>query len=95
MHPQLRRAVTNTQCKLPPMNMGHFVNEFFDRLALRSDGGTVLPNWRGDLYLEVCTRLDTFPYGVVPVGPCIEAEHSARVTLGRCGNRIERDLPQV
>ncbi|KAJ6598500.1 hypothetical protein B0H10DRAFT_2085905, partial [Mycena sp. CBHHK59/15] len=63
MHPQLCHAVTNMQRKLPPVNMGHFVNEFFDRLVPRSDGGTVLPNWRGDLYLEVCTRLDTFPYG--------------------------------
>jgi hypothetical protein len=54
-HLQLRRmrAVTNTHRELPPVNMGHSVDEFFDYLAESSQSGAVLPNWRGELYLEV------------------------------------------
>ncbi|KAJ7846613.1 glycoside hydrolase family 38 protein [Mycena olivaceomarginata] len=46
------RAVTNTHRELPPVNMGHSVDEFFDYLAESSQSGAVLPNWRGELYLE-------------------------------------------
>ncbi|KAJ7639802.1 glycoside hydrolase family 38 protein [Mycena polygramma] len=46
------RAVTNTHRELPPVNIGHSVDEFFDHLSERSDGGRVLPNWKGELYLE-------------------------------------------
>ncbi|KAF8155248.1 glycoside hydrolase family 38 protein [Mycena galopus ATCC 62051] len=46
------RAVTNTHRELPPVNMGHSVDEFFDYLSESSQGGAVLPNWKGELYLE-------------------------------------------
>ncbi|KAJ7203479.1 glycoside hydrolase family 38 protein [Mycena haematopus] len=46
------RAVTNTHRELPPVNMGHSVDEFFDYLAESSHSGEVLPNWKGELYLE-------------------------------------------
>ncbi|KAJ7020033.1 glycosyl hydrolases family 38 N-terminal domain-containing protein [Mycena alexandri] len=46
------RAVTNTHRELPPVVMGRSVDEFFDHLSARSDAGKVLPNWRGELYLE-------------------------------------------
>jgi alpha-mannosidase len=44
---QLRRirAVTNTHRELPPVGMGHSVDEFFDDLAKGSDSGKKLPNW--------------------------------------------------
>ena len=34
--------------------MGHSVDEFFDVLAEDSNAGAKLPNWNGELYLEVC-----------------------------------------
>ncbi|KAJ7677197.1 glycosyl hydrolases family 38 N-terminal domain-containing protein [Mycena rosella] len=46
------RAVTNTHRELPPVNMGHSVDEFFDYLAESTRAGKALPNWRGELYLE-------------------------------------------
>ncbi|KAJ7199975.1 glycoside hydrolase family 38 protein [Mycena pura] len=46
------RAVTNTHRELPPVTMGRSVDEFFDYLAESTAAGKVLPNWRGELYLE-------------------------------------------
>ncbi|KAJ7781792.1 glycoside hydrolase family 38 protein [Mycena maculata] len=46
------RAVTNTHRELPPVNMGHSVDEFFDYLAESTKAGAALPNWHGELYLE-------------------------------------------
>lgn len=46
------RAVTNTHRELPPVSMGHSVDEFFDELTQSSGGGSKLPNWHGELYLE-------------------------------------------
>ncbi|KAJ7113374.1 glycoside hydrolase family 38 protein [Mycena epipterygia] len=46
------RAVTNTHRELPPVNMGHSVDEFFDYLASSTKAGRTLPNWHGELYLE-------------------------------------------
>ncbi|KAJ6623283.1 glycosyl hydrolases family 38 N-terminal domain-containing protein [Mycena sp. CBHHK59/15] len=46
------RAVTSTHRELPPVNMGHSVNEFFDYLAESTKAGKVLPNWHGELHLE-------------------------------------------
>ncbi|KAJ6573329.1 glycoside hydrolase family 38 protein [Mycena sp. CBHHK59/15] len=46
------RAVTNTHRELPPVNMGHSVDEFFDYLAESTKAGKALPNWHGELYLE-------------------------------------------
>ncbi|KAJ7872246.1 glycoside hydrolase family 38 protein [Mycena leptocephala] len=46
------RAVTNTHRELPAVHMGHSVDEFFDNLAESTQGGRVLPNWKGELYLE-------------------------------------------
>lgn len=45
--PQLRRirAVTNTHRELPPVNMGHSVDEFFEHLEKDSKEGAKLPNW--------------------------------------------------
>lgn len=44
---QLRRirAVTNNHRELPPVNMGHSVEEFFERVEKDSKEGKVLPNW--------------------------------------------------
>ncbi|KAF7337346.1 Glycoside hydrolase family 38 protein [Mycena sanguinolenta] len=46
------RAVTNNHRELPPVHMGRSVDQFFDYLAESSQGGKVLPNWKGELYLE-------------------------------------------
>ncbi|KAL4267030.1 glycosyl hydrolase 38 family protein [Pleurotus pulmonarius] len=46
------RAVTNTHRELPPVSMGHSVDEFFEDLNESSKGGKTLPNWHGELYLE-------------------------------------------
>lgn len=44
---QLRRirATSNNSRDLPPVNMGHSVDEFFDVLADDSKAGAKLPNW--------------------------------------------------
>lgn len=46
-HLQLRRirAVTNTHRELPPVSMGHSVDEFFENLEEETKEGSVLPNW--------------------------------------------------
>ncbi|KAJ6509062.1 hypothetical protein C8R45DRAFT_1090173 [Mycena sanguinolenta] len=46
------RAVTNNHRELPPVHMGRSVDKFFDYLSESSQGGKVLPNWKGELYLE-------------------------------------------
>ncbi|KAI0640866.1 glycosyl hydrolases family 38 N-terminal domain-containing protein [Trametes meyenii] len=46
------RATGNHSRDIPPVNMGHSVDEFFDVVAKDSDAGTKLPNWSGELYLE-------------------------------------------
>ncbi|KAF5362894.1 hypothetical protein D9758_007045 [Tetrapyrgos nigripes] len=46
------RATNNNYRELPPINMGHSVDEFFDHLAEESALGKKLPNWHGELYLE-------------------------------------------
>ncbi|TFK83854.1 glycoside hydrolase family 38 protein [Polyporus arcularius HHB13444] len=46
------RATSNKSRDIPPVNMGHSVDEFFDVLAKDSDAGAKLPNWSGELYLE-------------------------------------------
>ena len=53
---QLRRirATANHSRDIAPVNMGHSVDEFFDVLAEDSNAGAKLPNWSGELYLEVC-----------------------------------------
>ncbi|OJT14565.1 Alpha-mannosidase [Trametes pubescens] len=51
------RATGNHSREIPVVNMGHSVDEFFDVVAKDSDAGTKLPNWSGELYLEV---LSTF-----------------------------------
>jgi alpha-mannosidase len=53
---QLRRirAVTNTHRELPSVDMGHSVDDFFEDLEKTSNEGKKLPNWHGELYLEVC-----------------------------------------
>ncbi|KAJ6460174.1 galactose mutarotase-like domain-containing protein [Mycena sanguinolenta] len=45
------RAVTNNHHELPPMHMGRSVDQFLYS-AESSQGGKVLPNWKGELYLE-------------------------------------------
>ncbi len=44
---QLRRirAVTNTHRELPPVNMGHSVEEFFEDIQESTKDGKTLPNW--------------------------------------------------
>ena len=39
------RAVTNTHRELPPVNMGHSVDEFFEVVETESKEGKILPNW--------------------------------------------------
>ncbi|TFY54220.1 hypothetical protein EVJ58_g8985 [Rhodofomes roseus] len=46
------RAAANNSREIPPVNMGHSVDEFFDVVAKKSDAGKALPNWNGELYLE-------------------------------------------
>ncbi|KAK7464842.1 Glycoside hydrolase, 38 vacuolar alpha mannosidase [Stygiomarasmius scandens] len=46
------RATNNNHRELPPINMGHSVDEFFDHLADSTALGKKLPNWHGELYLE-------------------------------------------
>ena len=46
------RAITNTHREIPPVHMGRSVDEFFDYLEGETKGGRVLPNWKGELYLE-------------------------------------------
>ncbi|KAK7679936.1 hypothetical protein QCA50_016882 [Cerrena zonata] len=46
------RAASNESRELPPVNMGHSVEDFFDTLLEDSDAGSKLPNWKGELYLE-------------------------------------------
>ena len=47
---QLRRirATSNKSRDIPPVNMGHSVDEFFDVLAEDSNAGAKLPNWSVD-----------------------------------------------
>ncbi|KAI0654605.1 galactose mutarotase-like domain-containing protein [Cubamyces menziesii] len=46
------RATGNRSRDIPPVNMGHSVDDFFDVIAKDSAAGTELPNWSGELYLE-------------------------------------------
>ncbi|EJF58912.1 glycoside hydrolase family 38 protein [Dichomitus squalens LYAD-421 SS1] len=46
------RATSNHSRDIPPVNMGHSVDEFFDVLSEDSNAGAKLPNWSGELYLE-------------------------------------------
>ncbi|KAG2005473.1 alpha-mannosidase [Coprinopsis cinerea AmutBmut pab1-1] len=46
------RAVTNKHRELPPVDMGHSVDDFFHDLEKTSGEGKRLPNWHGELYLE-------------------------------------------
>ncbi|KAF8878221.1 glycoside hydrolase family 38 protein [Infundibulicybe gibba] len=47
------RAVSNNHRELPPVSMGHSVEQFFENLQTSSGEGRKLPNWHGELYLEV------------------------------------------
>jgi alpha-mannosidase len=44
---QLRRirGVANTHRELPPVSMGRSIDEFFEEVSKKSNGGKVLPNW--------------------------------------------------
>ncbi|ETW79602.1 glycoside hydrolase family 38 protein [Heterobasidion irregulare TC 32-1] len=46
------RGVANNSRELPPVVMGRSVDEFFEDAKRQSDGGSALPNWHGELYLE-------------------------------------------
>ncbi|PSR71657.1 hypothetical protein PHLCEN_2v12510 [Hermanssonia centrifuga] len=46
------RAAGNESRELPPVDMGHSVEDFFDTVLKDTIGGTKLPNWNGELYLE-------------------------------------------
>ncbi|KAF6748244.1 alpha-mannosidase [Ephemerocybe angulata] len=46
------RAVTNNNRELPPVDVGHSVEDFFEDLEKTSAEGSKLPNWHGELYLE-------------------------------------------
>ncbi|KAH9037516.1 glycoside hydrolase family 38 protein [Lactarius pseudohatsudake] len=47
------RGTANTSRELPVVHMGPSVDDFYDHLKTSSDAGRNLPNWRGELYLEV------------------------------------------
>ncbi|KAJ3559346.1 hypothetical protein NM688_g401 [Phlebia brevispora] len=46
------RATSNQSRELPPVYMGSSVEDFFDSVLTDTKGGTTLPNWSGELYLE-------------------------------------------
>ncbi|KAJ3983926.1 glycosyl hydrolases family 38 N-terminal domain-containing protein [Lentinula detonsa] len=46
------RATNNQSRDLPPISMGHSVDEFFEHLLETTSTGKKLPNWHGELYLE-------------------------------------------
>ncbi|CAL1697504.1 unnamed protein product [Somion occarium] len=46
------RAASNESRELPPVDMGHSVEDFFDTVLKDSNAGDKLPNWKGELYLE-------------------------------------------
>ncbi|KAI0085525.1 glycoside hydrolase family 38 protein [Irpex rosettiformis] len=46
------RATGNNYRELPPVSMGHSVEDFFDALLKDTKSGSKLPNWNGELYLE-------------------------------------------
>ncbi|CCM00538.1 uncharacterized protein FIBRA_02572 [Fibroporia radiculosa] len=46
------RAASNNSREIPPVDMGHSVEQFFDTIAKNSAAGKKLPNWNGELYLE-------------------------------------------
>ena len=46
--------MTNTHRELPPVNMGHSVDEFFEHIEKGSKEGKTLPNWCGSC---LCTLL--------------------------------------
>ena len=56
---QLRRirATANHSRDVPVVHMGSSVNDFFTDIEERTDAGRTLPNWHGELYLEVSGRL--------------------------------------
>lgn len=47
IHVQLRRtrAASNESRELPPVDMGHSVEDFFDTVLKDSNAGDKLPNW--------------------------------------------------
>ncbi|KAJ7874175.1 hypothetical protein B0H14DRAFT_2569357 [Mycena olivaceomarginata] len=54
------RAVTNTHRELPPVHMGHS-DKFFDHLVESSQGGKVLPTWKGSSILILNQFPDVLP----------------------------------
>ncbi|KAF8182889.1 alpha-mannosidase [Pholiota molesta] len=46
------RAVTNNHRELPPVNMGHSVDEFFETIEKDTKEGSTLPNWHGEYILN-------------------------------------------
>lgn len=56
------RAVSNDANQgggeLPKVHMGATVEQFYEDLLRKSDGGKALPTWTGELYLELhrCAR---------------------------------------
>ena len=63
---QLRRirATSNKSRDLPPVNMGHSVDEFFDVLAKDSNAGAKLPNW--SVVAHACYSLSDAHNPIVP-----------------------------
>ena len=53
---QLRRirAAANESREVPVVSMGKSVEDFFHDLEKDTNHGQSLPNWHGELYLEVC-----------------------------------------
>ena len=47
------RAAGNHSRDIPPVSMGASVDDFFAGIRESSSGGETLPNWHGELYLEV------------------------------------------
>ncbi|KAL9710479.1 Glycoside hydrolase, 38 vacuolar alpha mannosidase [Leucoagaricus gongylophorus] len=50
------RAVANNHREFPPVTMGQSVGDFFRDIEKSTKEGKTLPNWQGELYLEVCRK---------------------------------------
>ena len=61
--------MSNEHRELPPVNMGHSVDEFFEHLAETSGQGAKLPNWWVSSLSISCALADLWG-DVVGMGSC-------------------------
>lgn len=46
------RGISDTQGLLPTVHVGNTIDDFYDDILERSNGGRSLPSWTGEIYLE-------------------------------------------